>query len=308
MTKIENNILLCSITLCWAASYIFIKSLPPDLSSFAYLTLTTRIAAVILIGVFFKQLKRIKRSTLKSSFAMSVLLTINLLLEKRGIELLPSSNASFLSTLTILVVPALMLLLKRKPNKNNVLGAGVIVLGLCLTNRFDLSAFMNPGTLFMLLGCLSCGVYIIAVDRFTKQEDPLLIGIMQMVFTTVIGFILWTIEEPTTFFSVNYTNELLSSIFILAFFAKAYAYIILMFSQKYADPIRVTIIASTEPIVTLMLAVLIPAHYGATEQLNIFSLFGALIIAGGAVIAGTNFLKSLKLKNKTGTEAQTNDT
>ena len=299
MTKTENNILLFSITLCWASSYIFIKSLPPDLSSFAYLTMTTGIAAVILVAVFWKRLKEVKRSTVKSSFILSLLLTVNLLVEKQGISLLPASNASFLAALTILVVPLIMLLLRKKPTKNNAAGAGIIVLGLCLTNRFALSAFMSMGTLFMLLACLTSALYIISADLFTKQENPLLIGVVQMIFTALSGFVLWLFEEPTTFLSVDYTKELLSSIFILAFFTKAYAYIILMFSQKYADPIRVTIIASTEPVVTLMLAVLIPAAYGASEKLSAFSLCGALIIAVGAVVAGSNFIRS----RRTGGEA-----
>ena len=294
MTKTENNILLFSITLCWASSYVFIKSLPPDLSSFAYLTMTTGIAAIILVAVFWKKLKEVKLSTIKSSFILSLLLTVNLLTEKQGISMLPASNASFLAALTILAVPLLMLLLRKKPTRNNVAGAGIIVLGLCLTNRFAISAFIGAGTLFMLLACLSSAVYIISADRFTKRENPLLIGVVQMLFTALSGFVLWIFEEPTTFFSVNYTKELLSSIFILAFFTKAYAYIILMFSQKYADPIRVTIIASTEPVVTLMLAVLIPTAFGETETLSIFSLCGAIVIAFGAVVAGSGFLRSRK--------------
>jgi drug/metabolite transporter (DMT)-like permease len=299
MTKTENNILLFSITLCWSASYIFIKSLPPDLSSFAYLTLITGIAALILSIIFIRQLMKVTRGIIKSAFVLSLLLTVNLLVEKQGIKLLPASNASFLSALTILIVPMLMLLLRVKPNRNNIAGAGIIVLGLCLTNRFALGAFISTGTLFMLLACLCSAVYIIAADRFTKKEDPLLIGVVQMIFTSITGFIMWTIETPTTFFSVNYTNELLSSIFILAFFTKAYAYIILMFSQKYTDPISVTIIASTEPVVTLMLAVLIPSAFGVSESLSYFSLIGAVIIAFGAVIAGSNYLKSKKSKHET---------
>jgi len=145
-----------------------------------------------------------------------------------------------------------------------------------------------------MLGCLCSAVYIISADRFTKSENPLLIGVVQMVFTAIFGFALWLFEEPTTFLSVNYTKELLSSIFILAFFTKAYAYILLMFSQKYADPMRVTIIAATEPVVTLMLAVLLPSAYGASEKFNIFSLFGAVVIAIGAVVAGSDFMKSRK--------------
>lgn len=292
MTRIENNILLFSITLCWAASYVFIKSLPPDLSAFAYLTVTTGIAAVILSIVFWGRLKQIHLSTIKASLVLSALLTVNLLAEKQGIALLPASNASFLAALTILVVPLLMLLLHKKPSKANLLGALIIVGGLILTNRFSLSAFMSTGTAYMLFACLASAVYIIAADRITKQENPFLIGVCQMIFTALFGFILWLFENPATFASVTYTRELLSTVFILAFFTKAYAYIILMFSQKYANPMSVTIIAATEPVVTLFLAVLIPVAYGASEALSAFSLIGALIIAFGAVVASGSFVRT----------------
>ena len=294
MSKTENNILLFSITLCWSASYVFIKSLPAELSSYAYLTMTTGIAALLLTVIFWKRMKKITRSTVKSGFVLSLLLTFNLLMEKNGLSLLPTSNASFLSALTILIVPLILLTFRRKPGINSITGAGIILLGLCLTSRFSLAAFISMGSLYMLLACLASAGYIIAADKFTKQEDPLLIGIVQMICTAVSGFVLWTIEEPTTFFSVNYTNSLLSSIFILAFFAKAYAYIVLMFSQKYADPMSVTIIASTEPVVTLLLALMIPAAYGSPETFSMFSLAGAVIIALGAVVAGSNFIKPKK--------------
>ncbi|MDE6421549.1 MAG: EamA family transporter, partial [Lachnospiraceae bacterium] len=98
MTKKENNIVLFSITLCWAASYIFIKSLPEDLSSYAYLTLTTGIAAIIMSIVFFKRLKEIKKATLWKGFFLALLMCGNLLAEKAGISLLPSSTASFIAS------------------------------------------------------------------------------------------------------------------------------------------------------------------------------------------------------------------
>ena len=296
MSKTENNILLFSITLCWSASYVFIKSLPAELSSYAYLTLTTGIAALLLAVLFWKKMRKITRGTLKSGFILSLLLTFNLLMEKKGLEVLPSSNASFLSALTILLVPLMMLTFRQRPGINSCVGAVIILLGLCLTTKFSLSAFVSMGSLYMFLACLACSGYIIAADKFAKQEDPLLIGIVQMICTAVSGFVLWTIEEPTTFFSVNYTNSLLSSIFILAFFTKAYAYIVLMFSQKYADPMSVTIIASTEPVVTLFLALMIPKAYSSAETFSIFSLVGALIIAFGAVVAGSNFIKPVKFR------------
>lgn len=83
MTKTENNILLISITLCWASSYIFIKNLPEDFSSYAYLTLTCGIAALLMALIFGKQLRRLKKSTWIKGGILSIILSVNLLTEKK---------------------------------------------------------------------------------------------------------------------------------------------------------------------------------------------------------------------------------
>lgn len=290
MTKTENNILLFSVTLCWAASYIFIKNLPEDFSSYAYLMITTGIAAVLMTAIFYKQLRNITRNTCFKGFLLSLVLSVNLLAEKKGISMLQPSNASFLAALSIIIVPALLLLFRNRPTRNQMLGAAVILAGLCVSAGFSLRGFYNPGSAYMITGCICSAVYTIAVDRYTKEENPLLICIVQMCFTALIGYLLWWREEPSTFRSVAYTRELLSNLFILAFFAKAYAYIVLMFSQKYTDAVSVTVIASTEPVVTLALSVLLPAGYGGTKKPGLASVAGAVIIAAGAVTAGLNFM------------------
>ena len=296
MTKKENNIVLFSITLCWAASYIFIKSLPDDLSSFAYLTLTTGIAAIIISIVFFKRLRNIRKSTLWKGFILALLMCGNLLAEKAGISLISSSNASFISSLNIIFVPLLMLLWKKFPSRNNVAGIIVILAGIFCTSGFRPEGFFNWGTIYMTAACLVMGIYTIAADRFTKEEDPLLIAVVQMIFTAVVGYILWFFEEPTTFFSLSYTSQMISSIIILAFFTKAYAYIMLMYAQKYASPLNVTVIAATEPVITLSLAILLPASFGTTETFQVLPFVGSIIIACGAVVAGTDFLNKKAAK------------
>ncbi len=289
MTQTENNIVLCSITLCWASSSVFIKGLPASLSPFAYLTLTSGIASVLLLAVFFRRLAQIRRKTLLSSLLLSAFMAGNLLAEKAGLSFLSASAASFLGSLTILIVPLILLFLRRPPGRNSVLGIAVILLGLLATKGFQIRSFWNMGTLYMLVGCCFMAGYTMAANRFIKDDDPLLVGVLQICFSTVIGFALWMAEEPSTFLSLDYTREMLSSIFILAFFAKAYAYIALMYSQKYTNPLHVTIIASTEPVVTLALAMLIPASFGGAEQPTLWTLTGSAAIVSGTIIAGTHF-------------------
>lgn len=288
MSRTENNILLFSITLCWAASYVFIKSLPSDLSTYAYLTMTCGIAAALLTIVFFKKVKTVKLLTLGKSVILAGLLLLNLIFDKMGIDRLTSSAASVLASSSILIVPVVMIIMRKMPTKNNLLGAVVIMTGIVITSGFKAENIFSLGALFMLLSAAVTSVYTIAADRITKEEDPLLLSVLQMWVTAIMGFVMWFIEEPTTFASLEYTNEMLSSVFILAFFGKAYAYVALMYSQKYSDPINVTIIASTEPIVTLVLAVLIPTAF--EEHFTAAAVFGAAVIMVGAIISGTDFL------------------
>lgn len=291
MKKTETNLLLFSITLCWAASYIFIKNLPSDFSDYAYLTLTTGIAAVLMAGVFCKKLRQIKKSTVLKGFLLSLLLSLNLLAERKGIVWMEPEMASFLSALTIIMVPLLLLFMKRRPSANNLVGAGIILLGLCAGVEFRFAGLRGEGVFYLLAACACSAVYTVAVDRYAKEEEPLLLCIVQMFFSALTGFVLWFCENPLTFQSVDYTRELLSNIIILAFFTKAYAYIVLMFSQKYTDAVSVTVIGSMEPIVTLVLAVLLPATYGGNHKLTKAGVIGAGIIAVGAVVAGLHFLE-----------------
>jgi len=307
MTRTESNIILFSITLCWASSYIFIKNIPDSISTFAYLTMTTGIASLILAVLFFRKLKQLERKTILRSFLLAIILCINLILERQGISSLPASTASFLASLNIVFVPLLLLLFKQKLTLNNVAGIILIMTGLVFTSGIKIGETVNLGVFSMTAACLFMAVYIITVDSFTKKSDPLLLGIGQMFFTALISFGLWFLEEPKTFLALNYTNEILANIFLLAFFAKAYAYIMLMYSQKYASPIAVTVMASTEPVVTMVLVLLIPNTFGQTEILTISKLMGAAFIVAGAICAGTNFLSRKPALIRGRYTADTND-
>lgn len=286
MTKKETNIILFSVTLCWAASYLFIKDLPSDLSSFAYITVTAGIAALVLLVLFFRRLALVTKTTLLHGLVLSLFLMGDLLAERAAMDSLSASESSFISSLNILFVPLLLLFWRIRPAKNHICGFGVILFGIFMTHGFRFAESVNRGTVFMLVSCLFMALYTIFSVRFVKQSDAMALTILQMCFCTLIGFAFWFMEDQRTFAGVAYTKQMLSSVFILAFFAQAYAYTMLMFAEKYSDAISVTIIASTEPVVTFVLALLIPNAYGETEHFHIRTLLGAVCIAVGVMIAG----------------------
>ncbi len=296
MTRKECNFLLFSITLCWSSSYIFIKDLPADLSSYAYLTLTSGIAGILLLLIFHRSLRRLSRKTILPGLTLAVLLAGNMLLEKAGLALIPSSSASFLASLNIIIVPVILLLFRKLPSRNNVAGIVVILAGILISSGASFAGTSVSGILYMLGACAVMSLYTVVSADFTKNSDPLALSVLQIVFSAVIGWVLWFFEDAATFMHIEWSHRMLSSIFILAFFSKAYAYIMLMYAEKYADAISVTIIAATEPVVTLTLALLIPNAQGATETFSLHALLGALVIALGAIVAGLDFLSGRKLE------------
>lgn len=295
MTRKESNIMLLSITLCWASSYLVIKEIPDSLSSFAYLTLTSGIAGIILLCIYSRRLKSINSKVLSQAFFLSFLLIANILFEKEGLDYLPSSSASFFESLNIVFVPLILIFLKKFPSKNTTFGIIIILIGLVISNidifssgnETDL-AVQIQGIIYILGACIAMSLYTVISTNMTKEADPMCLTALQMTFSGLIGLFLWFIDDPYTFANVEWSDQLLSYIFILAFFAKAYAYSMLMYAEKYTDAISVAVIASTEPIVTLFMAAFLPG-LGMNEIFSMKSFIGALVIASGAVIANLDF-------------------
>ena len=303
MTKKESRIVLLSITLCWASAYIFIKDVPQEFSVYAYLTLTSGVAGIILALLFFRQMFQISRKALIYSFILALLIAGNMVFEKLALDSLPASSVSTIASLNIVVVPLIMALRRQFPSRNNVAGIVIILAGILLSTSFSLSGNEFIGFVYVVISCVLMSLYIVLAQDYTRKASPLLLTVLQLCFTALIGLVLCVVTDPGSVTKIGWSAETLSYILIIAFFSKAYAYAMLMYGEKYADAISVTVIASTEPIVTILLALIIPNTMGNTELFSGRSLLSACIIAVGAIVAGTDFLSGDKKESAQEAEA-----
>ena len=296
MTKKETVIVLFSITLCWSSSYIFIKDLSSAFNAYAYLTLTSGVAGIVLAVLFHRLLKKMDKKTLISGSVLALLIAGNILFEKMALDNLPASAVSALASMNIIIVPLILICRRQFPSRNVVTGIAIILVGLGISGHLQVQGAGLKGILYVFLSCLMMSLYTVFASDYTQESNPLVLTVLQLCVTALIGLVLWLITDPGSFTTINWSLETISYIVIIAFFSKAYAYAMLMFSEKYCSPVTVTIIAATDPIVTLALAILIPSTQGNTELFSAKSLMGACIIALGAIVAGTNFLSGKKAK------------
>ena len=294
MTKKETVIVLFSITLCWSSSYIFIKDLSSAFNAYAYLTLTSGVAGIVLAVLFHRLLRKLDKKTLISGSVLALLIAGNILFEKMALDNLPASAVSALASMNIIIVPLILICRRQFPSRNVLTGIAIILVGLGISGHLQVQGAGLKGILYVFLSCLMMSLYTVFASDYTQESDPLVLTVLQLCVTALIGLVLWLITDPGSFTTINWSLETISYIVIIAFFSKAYAYAMLMFSEKYCSPVTVTIIAATDPIVTLALAILIPSTQGNTELFSGKSLMGACIIALGAIVAGTNFLSRKK--------------
>ena len=305
MTKKESIIILFSITLCWSSAYIFIKDIPAEFSIYSYLTLTSGVAGLILLFLMRKRLKRIDRMTFIRGLILALLIMGNMIFEKFGLDNLSASAVSTIASMNIVIVPIILVFLKQFPSRNQTAGIAIILCGIIISNHIAFTGSDSAnlrGTIFVLLSCVMMSLYTVLAADYTKKSDPLILTMLQMCLTAVFGLVLWLITDPASITSINWSGEVISYILIIAFFSKCYAYLMLMLAEKYADALSVTIVASMDPVVTLLMAIVIPDTVGSTETFSARSLLGALIIAIGAIVAGTNFLNKKKAAEESGAE------
>ena len=290
MTKKESIIILFSITLCWSSSYVFIKDIPQEFSVYAYLALTSGVAGIILTFVMRRKLRLLNRVSLRQGLILGALITASNMLEKMGLDRIPASSASVYASMSIIIVPLILILKKQYPSRNNWAGIAIIVIGILTSNFGKMGGAGLQGALYILGSTTAMSVYTVLATEYTKETDPSLLTVLQMLVSAVFGFALWMATDAGSLFTIEWSEMTLSFIFLIAFFSKCYAYMMLMYADKYADAVSVTIVASTEPVVTLLAAVLLPEALGGVEEFSTKAIAGAVIISLGAIVAGTNFL------------------
>ena len=298
-----------SITLCWSTSYIFIKDIPATFSIFSYLALTSGVAGLILLFGLWRRLSGIDRMTFLRGLILAVLIMGNMIFEKLSLDRLPVSAVSTIASMNIVIVPIILTFMRKYPTKNQVAGIIIIQIGILISNHLTFSSNLAvnlQGVILVLLSCVMMSLYTVLAADYTKQSDPLILTMLQLCLTALFGLVLWIITDPGSFRSITYNSEVISYILLIALFSKCYAYVMLMVAEKYADALSVTIVASMEPLVTLVMAILLPSIVGSTEAFSPLSLLGTGTITLGAIVAGTNFLDRKKrnmVRSETDTKA-----
>jgi drug/metabolite transporter (DMT)-like permease len=289
--KADFSLLL--VTIVWGSSFILMKNILSDVSSFAYLSLRFSIASIFMAIIFYKYLPKLNKKVLFYGGVVGVFLFAGMALQVVGLNYTTASKSAFITGLYVVLVPIFSSIILRKfPDISSIIGVALAFGGLILLTNSD-GGKVNLGDVLTIISAICFTFQIIFIDKFTNQESPILIAVIQVAVTALLSTFVWLFID---FKPVNYSSNLIMVLLITGLLGTAGAFTIQTVVQKYTSPTHTVLIFSAEPVFGALFASIIPGTNGLTEVLTISAKVGSVLILGGILISELkfNFLQKKK--------------
>ncbi len=264
--------LFCT-TFIWGSTFVLGKIGFVDFSPFAFITVRYILGTGLFALLFSARLRDIPRSTWKRGAILGILVGIGLLVQNLGLFTTSASNAGFITGMMVIFTPlAQIIFLKKKPKLGNLLGIIVVTLGLYLLTKPGGESGIRIGDILVLIASVLFGIYIVFLDVFTKEEDFIKLGFVQIMCVGLVSLFFLPFETVRIHFTLTSSAILL----FLALFATVLTTYIENRYQKETTPTAAVIIFSVEPVIGAILAYVV-----LNEIMGWIGVVGgALIIAG----------------------------
>lgn len=268
-------ILLILGTTFWGISFSVTKLAIGSNQSGVFLFYRFSLATLVLTVVFWKYVKSISLNSIQKGAGLAIPLVLGIYLQTLGITHTSASQCSFVAGITVVIIPALKLVIYKKSAPLKIwIAAFTALIGLFIISITD-NFSIGTGDIYTIIGAFAFAVYLIQVEKKSKAGN-IIPTIVPMFATCAIFAFLITLSQGNTNFIPTQEVFWIGIVFC-ALFSTAYMYTISNISQKYISAERVAIIYLFEPIFGA-----IAAHFILAEVIS-----SRLLIGGGLIFIAT---------------------
>lgn len=286
MTKqAKANLMLLIVSLFWGSSYVLTKLGLGALEPFNLTALRFIIAFGVTAPVFGRNIIKADIKTYKYAFILAVILFATFMAMTFGLERTTASNAGFLASLTVVIIPIIsFFFLKQRIERKVVIGVCLALAGIALLT-LDSRLQINPGDILCLLCAVLFAVHVVVTEIFTRKVDSIALGVLQLGFAAVLS----------TAFSLAAENMRLPDsarswlvVLALSLLCTAVGYIVQTTAQKHTSATHTGLIFSLEPVFSAGFSFAILGEILAPR-----GYLGAAILLAGVLTAELDFKKDV---------------
>lgn len=305
MNKLQANLCLICVTLCWSTEVIIFACIPNDVLPFATSFITSVIAAILLGVCFFKKIKQELKHAGKKLLLRCLLLgglkAGYDILYLYGLNFFDVSTGAFTFSITVVVLPVVLLTMRKTVDKKTWVSVVLVLSGIVIALGSTIVTTQLWGLVLMSLGCILRAVFIVKLNDYAKEHDPITLSACVSNVGAVISFVLWFAFQPSTFAAIPWSGTIIASLFIYAYFIAVFAQTLNIFAQKRATAAGATIIYSLEIVFSLLWSAILPESLIDRVIPSPFHVIGAAFIVAGSIIEIVDFKGIRKVKDTHGT-------
>ena len=293
MKKYIGEIGLFITAIIWGSGFVGSAVALESYTPYQILAGRFLIGVVLLCAVFYKKLNFISKSALMKGSILGIFLYIAFALQTVGLQYTTPSKNAFLTAVNVVIVPFIGLVMyKRKLDIFEVVGAFLAMFGVAVLS-LQLSAEINIGDFLSFCCAIAFAFHIFYTSQFVKQEDPIILTIVQMGMAAAIGFVVVLAKGEMAF---SMQPGALTSLFYLGIFSTTIAFLLQTVSQKFITETKAAIILSTESLWGMVFSIII-----LSEVLTLKMGIGAFLILAAIILSETkmNFLTNRRMKRIT---------
>jgi drug/metabolite transporter (DMT)-like permease len=236
---------LIGVTVIWGTTFVVVKSALAEVSTFVFLTLRFWVAALTLILIY---RKAVRRTGLGAGIFAGSLLFSAYVFQTLGLELTTPSKSAFLTGLSIPLVPFVSsIVYKQRPRLLEVVGILVASagMGLMTTTSFsEVLTGMTRGDVLSLLCAVTFAIHIVFIGHYSQRHGFESLAVVQIATAAVLGSVLFGVAEPIRF---HMTAGVAAAVLVTGLLATALAFTTQAWAQQYTSSTRAALIFALEP-------------------------------------------------------------
>jgi drug/metabolite transporter (DMT)-like permease len=285
-------------TLIWGSTFVTAKDILENWPPVAYITVRFLLAAILLVLLFPKHILRARAPQWKMGATLGLLMAGGFALQAIGQVYTTPSKSAFVTGLTTPLVPFVALLILRvRPNLENLIGVTLASIGGMLILAPQGSEPMNTGDLLTLVATTLFAAHITLMSAYAREIDVRQLTVLQITFAATIFIAGWlglrasgmVLPESSLpgfitreLVSLEWTGRIVWQLLYLAAVATVITFLFWTWGQSKVSATHAAIIFSLEPVFATLFAV---AVRGSSEWMTARGNTGAALILAGVIIS-----------------------
>ncbi len=287
--------LMIITTLIWGSTYPILKFILAESDPFSLMFSRFSIALVLVVVIFYKQIKATTISELKICIIITIPYIFGMFTQLIGLKYAGPTNAAFITSLTVLVVP-LILRFKDKMilDRRIIFGIAIATIGIAIMT-ISANFTLSTGDMIVFLSMFSFSFFVYLLGKYGQDVDAGVLTAVQFSSLVVISlpFVLMNGEYyiPSSGQSWGYYVFLIVICSVIAMFMHNKV-------QPFVPTILVGIVFLLEPVSAAIISWFMGEELTTRQLIGatliLLSLFFAVEISGKKKEPNSEYLPSEK--------------